>query len=224
MSESLASRVTRLVSGSANMIVTAVESLAPEMVMEEAIREVDSAIDDVRAELGQVMTRQYHATRRRAGENKKHEELSESIKVALSEKREDLAEAGVGKLLDIEAQIPVLESAIGETREAQVELEGYVAALRARKREMKEELREYRAAQKEAAASGGGDGSGPKGSDTERRVEKASDAFDRAMEIGGGIGGGDTPDRRSAAMNAELEQLARKNRVNERLAQFKEQG
>lgn len=224
MSESLASRVKRLVSGSANMIVTAVESLAPEMVMEEAIREVDKAIDDVRAELGQVMTRQYHATRRLAGENKKHEELSESIKVALGEKREDLAEAGVGRLLDIEAQIPVLESAIGETREAQAELEGYVAALRARKREMKEELREYRASQKEAAASGGGDGSGPKGSDTERRVEKASEAFDRAMEIGGGVGGGDTPDRKSAAMNAELEKLARKNRVNERLAQFKERG
>jgi len=224
MSESLASRVKRLVSGSANMIVTAVESLAPEMVMEEAIREVDSAIDDVRAELGQVMTRQYHATRRLAGENKKHEELSENIKVALNEGREDLAEAGVGKLLDIEAQIPVLEAAIGETRDAQSELEGYVAALRGRKAEMKEELREFRASQKDAAASNGGDGSGPKGSDTERRVEKASEAFDRAMEIGGGIAGGDVPDRETAAMNAELEQLARKNRINERLARFKEHG
>ena len=223
MSESLASRVKRLVSGSANMIVTAVESLAPEMVMEEAIREVNQAIDDVRTELGQVMTRQYHATRRLAGENKKHEELSENIRIALGEKREDLAEAGVEKLLNIEAQIPVLESVIGETREAQAELEGYVAALRGRKTEMKEELREFRAAQKEAAASGG-DGSGPKGSDTERRVEKASEAFDRAMEIGGGIGGGDAPDRKSAAMNAELEKLARKNRVNERLAQFKDRG
>lgn len=224
MSESLASRVKRLVSGSANMIVTAVESLAPEMVMEEAIREVDKAIDDVRTELGQVMTRQYHATRRLAGENKKHEDLSESIRMALGEKREDLAESGVERLLDIEAQIPVLESAISETREAQVELEGYVAALRARKREMKEELREYQNSRKEAAASGGGDGSGPRGSDTERRVEKASEAFDRAMEIGGGIGGGDTPDRKSAAMNAELEMLARKNRVSERLAQFKDRG
>ena len=223
MSETLASRGKRLVSGSANMIVTAVESLAPEMVMEEAIREVDRAIDDVRAELGQVMTRQYHATRRLAGENKKHEELSANIKVALAEKREDLAEAGVEKLLDIEAQIPVLESAIGETREAQAELEGYVAALRGRKAEMKEELKEFRASQNEAAASGGGDGGGPKGSKTERQVEKASEAFDRAMEIGGGIGGGDVPDRKSAAMTAELEELARKNRVNERLAQFKEQ-
>lgn len=223
MSESLASRVKRLVSGSANMIVTAVESLAPEMVMEEAIREVNQAIDDVRTELGQVMTRQYHATRRLAGENKKHEELSENIRIALGEKREDLAEAGVEKLLNIEAQIPVLESTIGETREAQTELEGYIAALRGRKTEMKEELREFRASQKEAAASGG-DVGGPAGSGTERRVEKASEAFDRAMEIGGGIGGGDAPDRKSAAMNAELEKLARKNRVNERLAQFKDRG
>lgn len=223
MSESLASRVKRLVSGSANMIVTAVESLAPEMVMEEAIREVNQAIGDVRTELGQVMTRQYHATRRLAGENKKHEELSENIRIALGEKREDLAEAGVEKLLNIEAQIPVLESTIGETREAQTELEGYVAALRGRKTEMKEELREFRASQKEAVASGG-DGNGPKGSDTERRVEKASEAFDRAMEVGGGIGGGDAPDRKSAALNAELEKLARKNRVNERLAQFKDRG
>lgn len=224
MSESLASRVTRLVSGSANMIVTAVESLAPEMVMEEAIREVDKATDDVRAELGQVLTRQYHATRRLAAENKKHEELSESVKVALGEGREDLAEAGVEKLLDIEAQIPVLEAAIGETRDAQVELEGYIAALRGRKAQMKEDLREYRAAQKAAGNDHGGDGGGQNGSGTERRVERASEAFDRAMEIGGGIGGGDTPDRKSAALNAELESLARKNRVSERLAQFKEQG
>jgi phage shock protein A len=126
------------------MIVTAVESLAPEMVMEEAVREVDKAIDDVRAELGQVMTRQYHATRRLAAENKKHEELSENITMALGEKRDDLAEAGVEKILDIEAQIPVLEVAIAETREAQTELEGFVAALRARKREMRRRWRHWR--------------------------------------------------------------------------------
>jgi phage shock protein A len=206
------------------MIVTAVESLAPEMVMEEAVREVDKAIDDVRAELGQVMTRQYHATRRLAAENKKHEELSENITMALGEKRDDLAEAGVEKILDIEAQIPVLEVAIAETREAQTELEGFVAALRARKREMREELKEFHAAQQEAEGAGGGTGgTGPKGSDPQRRVAKATEAFDRVMEMSGGVGGGEAPDRKSAALNAELEALARKNRVNERLAQYREQ-
>lgn len=227
MAETLASRVKRLVSGSANMIVTAVETLAPEMVMEEAIREIDAAIDDVRDELGQVMTRQYHANRRLATENKRHEELSQNIRLALEEGREDLAEAGVGRLLDIEAQFPVLEAAIAETREQQAELEGFVAALQARKREMKEELGEYRAAQKAAASNGGAGsddkGPGPRGSDVERRVERAAEAFDRALEMGGGVGtGAGAPDRKSAAMTAELEAMARENRVRERLARFKE--
>jgi hypothetical protein len=43
------------------------------------------------------------------------------------------------------------------------------------------------------------------------------------MEMSGGVGGGEAPDRKSAALNAELEALARKNRVNERLAQYREQ-
>lgn len=224
MAETLASRVKRLVSGSANMIVTAVENLAPEMVMEEAIREIDSAIDDVRAELGQVMTRQYHATRRLALENRQHEELGQRIRVALDEGREDLAEAGVERLLDIEAQFPVLDAAIAETREDQTELEGYIAALQARKREMRAELTEYRAARKAAGVNGGdGNGATTSDADTERRVERATEAFDRALEIGGGIGGGvNAPDRKSAALNAELESMARQNRVKERLAQFRD--
>src|SRR5688572_16866289 len=119
MSETLSSRVKRLVSGTANSIVSSVEAMAPEMVMQEAIREMDQAIDDVRVELGQVLTRQHHASRRLASEDRRHEELKEQVRAALAEGREDLAEAGVERLLDIEAQIPVLQEAITETREAQ---------------------------------------------------------------------------------------------------------
>ena len=227
MAEPLSSRVKRLVSGSANLVVTAVENLAPEMVMEEAIREIDEAIDDVRGELGQVMTRQYHASRRLAGENKRHEELSESIALAIGEKRDDLAEAGVERLLDVEAQIPVLDAVIAETRDAQVELEGFVTALQARRRQMQEDLREYRAARKTAASDSGDDGGagGPAKPGVQRRIENATGAFDRALESGGGVGiGGAAPDRKSAAREAELESLARRNRIQERLAQIKSQG
>lgn len=49
MSEGLVSRVTRLVSGSVNSIVDTIENAAPETVMREAIREVERAIEDVRA-------------------------------------------------------------------------------------------------------------------------------------------------------------------------------
>ena len=52
MAEGLVSRVKRLVSGSVNSLVDVVENASPEMVMKEAIREVDRAIDEVRDQLG----------------------------------------------------------------------------------------------------------------------------------------------------------------------------
>jgi len=218
MSESLAARVKRLVSGGANMIVAAVEAMAPEMVMEEAVREIDRAVEDVRAELGQVLTRQYHATQRLAAENERHESLKEKIRIALKESRDDLAEAGVAQLLDIEAQIPLLEATAIETRSAQTELESFVAALQARKREMTAELNAYRSARSTAETEAE---AAP--SSVRKRVQSAQSAFDRVMDGAGGLGLGSVPDPKTAKVNAELEELARKNRIKERLAALKEE-
>ena len=54
MSESLSSRVGRIISGSFHALVDAVENAAPENVMEQAIREIETAIADVRVDLGKV--------------------------------------------------------------------------------------------------------------------------------------------------------------------------
>lgn len=225
MSENIAARVGRIVSGTANMLVDAVENMAPETVMEEAIREVDRAIDDVRAELGQVLTKQHLASRRMADENRKHEELSEKIRIALAEGREDLAEAGVAQVLDIEAQIPVLETTIADAKEAAAQLEGYVSALQARKREMKEELSQYREATKTITGTAGGDGpgkGGTPGSRVDDAVHRAEAAFERVMDHAGGVAGSATvPDVRTAKQRAELDELARQNRIKERLQAFK---
>ena len=219
MSETLSSRVKCLVSGSANMIVSTVENLAPEMVMEESIREIDKAITDVRAELGQVLTRQYHASQRLGTENRRHEELNEKVQIALKEGRDDLAEVGVAQLLDIEAQIPVLDAAVIETREAQAELEGYITALQGRKREMAQELDEFRTAKTSAASTAV---SAPSSS-VQQRVQNAQSTYDRVMDRAGGMApGGSAIDSNSAKAHAELEELARQNRIKERLAAMKE--
>ena len=218
MSESLALRVKRLVSGGANMIVAAVEAMAPEMVMEEAIREIDRAVEDVRSELGQVLTRQYHATQRLATENERHQSLKEKIRIALKEGRDDLAEGGVAQLLDIEAQIPLLEATAIETRAAQTELESFIAALQARKREMIAELNAYRSAKSSAETA-----TESASSSVRQRVQSAQFAFDRVMDGAGGVGlGGSVADPKTAKVNAELEELARHNRIKERLAALKE--
>jgi len=220
MKETLAGRVGRIISGSANALISAVENAAPEMVLEEIIREIDGAIDDVRTELGRQVAAKHLANTRLMEENRKHDDLSEQISTAVSHERDDLAEAGIARQLDIEAQIPVLERAIIEAGEKERELEGYVQALLAKKREMREELKRLIAARAEsdAVAAGGANA----GASVATRVSKAESAFDRIMERQTGLpGGASTPDAQSAAKLVELEELTRKNRIKERLAALK---
>lgn len=222
MKEGLIARVGRIVSGSVHSLIDAIENTAPETVMEEAVREIDSAIDDVRTELGQVVAGKHLANTRLLETNQQHEDLSAKIELAVKEAREDLAETAIARQLDLEAQIPVLEATINDSGAQEKELEGYVAALQAKKREMQAELRQFRASVTEAsqtATGQGGAGGGDRG--VEGKVTKAASAFDRVVEKATGIPGGEDADRKSAVQLVELEELARKNRIQERLAAVK---
>ena len=225
MKESLIGRVGRIISGSFNSLIDALENVAPETVMTEAIREIDAAIDDVRVELGRVVAGKHLANSRLMEENRKHEDLSEKIELAIKEGRDDLAEAAVSRQMDIEAQIPVLEATISESSTSERELEGYISALQAKKREMQEDLRQFRESVKESISSSSSvsDSGVEKSSEVERKVAKAESAFERIAEKASGIpGGGRTADRQTATKLAELEEIARKNRIHERLAAIKE--
>ena len=221
MNDSLTSRVGRIISGGLNAIVDAMENSAPDMVMEQVLREIDGAIDDVRAELGRVAAGKHLASTRLREENQRYEALNEQIDTAVAGGRDDLAEAGIAEQLDIEAQIPVLERAVAEADEKEKELEGYIQALQARKRELKTELNRFVESRREAEA-GIGQVARDSGEGVAARVAKAESAFDRVLEkqtgIASGKSGGDA-DR--GAKLAELEQLARDNRIKERLAAVK---
>lgn len=222
MNDSLAGRIKRLVSGSINAIVDAAESNAPETVMNEAIREVERATDEVRHELGKVLANKHHATRRLTEATSKHEALADKIDLAVQEKRDDLAEAAIARQLDLEAQLPVLESALRDFAERETELEGYIAALNGRKREMEEDLEHFKASRSET--SGGSSDDVPSGVTTNNaagRVDKAGSAFNRVLKNATGIGGTNAADAETARKLAELDQVARSNRIKERLAAVK---
>jgi phage shock protein A len=224
MKESLIGRVGRIISGSFNSLIDAIENAAPETVMSEVIREIDTAIDDVRVELGRVVAKKHLANSRLMEENRKHEDLSEKIELAVKEGRDDLAEAAISQQIDIEAQIPILETTINDCGSNEKELEGYITALQAKKREMKEELRQFRESLKETitSAPASSDTIGEASSVVERKVAKAESAFERIAEKATGIpGSGRTTDRKTATQLVELEEMARKNRIQERLAAVK---
>lgn len=218
MTEGLTSRVGRIISGSLNAILDAVEDVAPEAIMDQSIREVDDAIEEVRLELGKVIAAKHLANKKLSDKNSEHESLSEKIEIALGEKRDDLAEAAVSHQLDIEAQIPVLEQNIAESAERERELEGFVAALQARKREMQEEVKAFREAKLSDSMREDGTGSGRSAG---ANVSKATKAFERVMERQGVSSSGVMTKPKTAAQLQELEALTQQNRVNERLAAIK---
>ena len=214
MTEGLLNRIGRLISASANTLVDSLENAAPVMVMEEAIRELDTAVQDVRSQLGKVEAARYLSRKSLNADNARHAELQGQIEVAVSQGRDDLAEAAIARQMDIEAMIPVAEKNIAEHDAEIQELNSYIKALQAKKREMEDALRDY---QKAASHHVSADSTAPAGRDVSTDVEQATSAFNRILNKAGAPGVAATDDARLA----ELEQLARQHRIQERLAQMK---
>jgi phage shock protein A len=127
----------------------------------------------------------------------------------------------VSRQIDLEAQIPVLEARLADLADEKARLEGYINALRAKKREMREALEDFRKSQRQAAQAGDTGPDGQPGGGRDSRAERATAAFDRVFQRQTGISGtsGSTTD--DDARLSELDELSRKNRIQERLAKLK---
>ena len=219
MSETLSRRVGRLVSGGFHALIDAAENLAPEAVMNESIREIERAVDEVRAELGKVLAQKHLAAKKMADESNRHEAIDANLQAAVDAGRDDLAEAGIAEQMDIEARLPILENTIADCAAQEKELEGFIAALQAKKREMQQQLQDWRAAQE---SMGTGKTAGGNGSDLNRiarDAEKSGNAFDRVMGRQNAVHS--STDAAQLAKLKELEDLSRNNRIAERLAALK---
>jgi phage shock protein A len=222
MTDTIASRVTRVVSGSVHALLDAVENAAPEATMGQAIREVDRVIDDVRAELGRVEASKHLATAQLNKLNTEHEQLAAQIEAALGQGREDLARAGLEKQLNIEDQLPVLQKSLADQCDSGKELEGYIAALLAKKREMDQALRDFVAARaSHTAGPGSAAGASTSRGKSEDRVANAGAVFDRVLAKQTGLSGLTSAATGDAVKLRELQDLQRANRIEERLAQLK---
>lgn len=212
MAEGLVARIGRLISGGVNAAIDGIENQAPELVMEEAIREIKDVITEVRAELGKIVASQHLAVTRFAGEQEKGEKLAREIALALQENQEDLARAGVEKQLDIEDQIPILQKTIDEGEEKKKELEVYITGLQAKKRGMISDLNDLLALEK-----------GENSLRSESKVDAATSSFDRVMSNAGSLSASTDTDDEMEAKLRDLETLSRNKRIQERLLSLKAQ-
>ena len=151
--------------------------------------------------------------------NTQKETLAEQIDIAMAKGDENLARAGIAKQIDIDDQIPVLQRSLQEAVGRGSELEGYIAALLAKKREM--EFRAaglHRGARDCAAAPSGANASS---GTTQGKVDRAGSAFDRVLARETGIAGATSAINADAAKLRELQDMARTHRIDERLAALK---
>ena len=207
--EGILSRMGRLIAGAANAAVDRLEDVNKISVIEQALREIDTAADEARADIGRSKAEEYRITSRR---NALLEDLSafdEKVRLALSSGREDLAKASVARQIDLEAQIAALDRALSDAT-ANIE-EGHQAlqAVLATRREAEArliELRKSEAAHPVETAPG-----------RARAGNSAARAAAAVSRLTGVPSGGSSASKELD----ELDRLHREKAIEARLARFK---
>lgn len=218
MSETLSGRVGRLLSGGVHALIDKAEDLAPQAVMMENIREIERAIDEVRAELGKVLGQKHLLTKQLTQDNAEHIQLADRIAQALSQGREDLARAGISRQMDIEALIPVLQNTLSDCVIKEKELEGFILALQAKHREMLSAIEMYQKSQPSQTVQ-----VGTNLDSIALNVQKSGNAFDRVMARQTGLNLSHNANMSQLSALKELEELTRNQHIEARLAQLKHQ-
>jgi phage shock protein A len=110
--EGILARMGRLLAAIASQTIDNAESSNKVAMVKQAIREIDSGADEARYALGKSRAEEFRLTRRRDELDRETAGLTEKIRLALAENREDLARAGVARQIDLESQGLALERAM----------------------------------------------------------------------------------------------------------------
>ena len=81
-------------------------------LVKQAIREIDAGADEARHALGKSRAEEFRLKRRREELDAEINGLTEKIRLAIAENREDLARAGVARQIDLKSQTIALERAM----------------------------------------------------------------------------------------------------------------
>lgn len=188
MKDSIASRISRIITGTANSIVSKIEGLAPEAVLEQAISEVDGAIEEVRTELGSITAQKYQVSKTMSRLNQEHAGLEDQVVIAHQKGRKDLVESALARQIDIEDQLPALETQLGRLSQQEKDHSQAITGLVAKRNEMEDELAEFVASQRAAkGAVSSSEVPGASGGAALSKAERAEGAFARVLSRTTGI-------------------------------------
>lgn len=216
---SLSSRIKRLLTANVHSLVSSLENLTPQALLEQYLREFDEVIDQSRSELGKQEAAKHQASRALIRFNNELENLSEQIEIALASNQEEAARAGIAKQIELEEQIDALNNSLNDVIDRITSTENDVLNLKVKRKEMEETLKELIIAQKESGTDASFDNVH---SSNKQKAEKLEDAFNRMMgktsQLNGLISSGSDA---SPEQLRKLKEMQKEHRINERLARLK---
>jgi phage shock protein A len=218
MENRLRDRIARVLTSTAHSLVDKIEGLNEEGILEAAIREVDGATEEVHTAQGESLARKHHVTKAIERLTAERNRIEEEAETALRSGREDLAVAGLGRIDDIERQLPELESQMLDHKAEAERLGQSLESLKARRAQMHDDLVALRRTRALAPSTGGA----TPGASAQRKAERAETAFnDRYAKATGTDRSSLHAKEAEQAKLRDLGSVARDNRVQVRLEQLK---
>lgn len=217
MENRLRDRIARVLTSTAHSLVDKIEGLNEEGILEAAIREVDGATEEVHTAQGEALARKHHVTKAIERLATERNRLEAETETAVRSGREDLAVAGLGRIDDIERQLPELESQMLDHKTEAERLGQSLESLKARRAQMHDDLVALRRVRATSGTAGR-----PASSDPRLKAERAENAFnDRYAKATGTDRATLHAKEAEQARLRELGSVARDNRVQLRLAELK---
>lgn len=219
MTDSLRTRVSRVIAGGAHALLDKIENAAPMVALEQSVRELEQVTGEVRAELGLIVANRHLAQQQHLRLNKEHDTIGMALLTAIADKRDDLAKPAIARQIDIEAQLPILENSLSDFSQQDKELSGFIDALMGKKREMERAIADFETSHR---LTEGGAADKKMSNAAQAKAQSAQSAFDRTYQRQTGL----SPLERTATMQqsaklTELNQLVLDNKINERLTALK---
>ena len=209
--EGILARMGRLLAGIANQTIDNAESSNKVALVKQAIREIDAGADEARNALGKSRAEEFRLKSRQRELADEVAAITEKIRFAIGEKREDLARAGVARQIDLESQGIALERAL---EFVELEIEEQTKALQAMlgaRREADARLADLEKSMLQHAPQELG---GAPRVSKQAKAAQASAAIARVT----GVPGGSTPGGKDLD---ELDRLHREKAIAARLEQIK---
>ncbi len=210
--ESIPGRVSRLAAGLVATVIDGLERKAPEAVAEQAIRDIDKALDELKSGLAAAVAEQKRYAMQKAALIDERDGLDANIRLAIGEGRDDLARAGIGRQDDIDAQVDSIDRLIADVELRIADSRSALNAANAARREAAERVHIARRARERGAPATPAAGTR---TTPEDKIAAALGAVERLTDLPAG--------KPRDGDLAELEAFGRKRRIDDRLAALREE-